>query len=54
MNIEVLLKIKLFCRMAGTASVATDPEIQFQFQALPDFLRSSGVETGYTQARDYN
>jgi len=41
-----------------TASVAwwseflgTDTESCVRFQALPDFLSSSGSETGYTQLR---
>jgi hypothetical protein len=31
-----------------------DPEIWVRFPALPDFLRSSGSGTGYTQPREYN
>jgi hypothetical protein len=34
--------------------LATDPEIQFQFPTVPDFLRSSGSGTGSTQPREYN
>jgi hypothetical protein len=32
--------------------LATDPEVQVRFSALPDFLRSSGSGTGSTQPRD--
>jgi hypothetical protein len=32
----------------------TDPEARVRFQALPDFLRSSGSGTGSTQLREYN
>jgi hypothetical protein len=34
--------------------LATDPEVQVRFQALPDFLRSSGSGTGSTQPHEYN
>jgi hypothetical protein len=34
--------------------LATDPEVRVGFQALPDFLRSSGSGTGPTQPREYN
>jgi hypothetical protein len=34
--------------------LATDAEIQVRFPALPDFLTSSGSETGFTQTREYN
>jgi hypothetical protein len=34
--------------------LATDPEVQVQFPALPDFLRSSGSGMGSTQPREYN
>jgi hypothetical protein len=34
--------------------LATDPEVGVRFQALPDFLRSSGSGTGSTQPREYN
>jgi hypothetical protein len=34
--------------------LATDPEVRVRFPALPDFLRSSGSETGSTQPREYN
>jgi hypothetical protein len=33
---------------------ATDPEVRVRVPALPDFLRSSGSETGPTQPREYN
>jgi hypothetical protein len=33
---------------------AADPEIQVRFPALPDFLRISGSETGYTQPSEHN
>jgi hypothetical protein len=33
--------------------LATDPEVQVGFPALPDFLRSSGSGTGSTQPREY-
>jgi hypothetical protein len=28
--------------------------VRFRFLALPDFLKSSGPETGSTQSREYN
>jgi hypothetical protein len=34
--------------------VATDPEVQVRFLALPDFLRSSGSGTESTQPREYH
>jgi hypothetical protein len=34
--------------------LATDPEIRVRFLALPDFLRSNGSGTGFTQPRKYN
>jgi hypothetical protein len=34
--------------------LATDPEVRVRFPALPDFLRSSGPGTGFTQPREYN
>jgi hypothetical protein len=34
--------------------LATDPEVRVRFPALPDFLRSSGSGTGFTQPREYN
>jgi hypothetical protein len=34
--------------------LATDPEARVRFPVLPDFLRSSGSETGSTQPREYN
>jgi hypothetical protein len=34
--------------------VATDPEIRVRFQALPDYLRSSGFGTVSTQLCEYN
>jgi hypothetical protein len=34
--------------------LATDPEVQVRFPALPDFLRSSGFGPGSTQPREYN
>jgi hypothetical protein len=37
-----------------SAFLATDPEAQVRFPALPDFLRSSGSGTGSTQSREYN
>jgi hypothetical protein len=50
-----------FRNNALTASVvwrseflATDPEVQVRFPALPDFLRSSGSGTGSTQPPEYN
>jgi hypothetical protein len=41
----------LFDRLSGP--VATDPEVQVRFQALPDFL-TNGSATGSTQPREYN
>jgi hypothetical protein len=32
--------------------LATDPEVPGSFPALPDFLRSSGSGTGFTQPRE--
>jgi hypothetical protein len=32
--------------------LATDPKVLFRLPALPDFLRSSGPGTGYTQPRE--
>jgi hypothetical protein len=34
--------------------LATDPEVLVRFPALPDFLRSSGSGSGFTQPREYN
>jgi hypothetical protein len=34
--------------------LATDPEVQIRFSALPDFLRSNGSGTGSTQPCEYN
>jgi hypothetical protein len=34
--------------------LATDPEEQVRFPALPDFLRSCGSGTGSSQPREYN
>jgi hypothetical protein len=34
--------------------LVTDHEVQVRFPALPDFLRSSGSGTGFTQPREYN
>jgi hypothetical protein len=34
--------------------LATDPEVQVRFPALPEFLIISGSGTGYTQPREYN
>jgi hypothetical protein len=34
--------------------LAADPEARVRFPALPDFLRSSGSQTGSTQTREYN
>jgi hypothetical protein len=34
--------------------LAADPELRVRFPALPDFLRSSGSGTGFTQPREYN
>jgi hypothetical protein len=55
------LNLYMFCRRKQTASVvqwleflATDPEVRVRFPALPDFLRSSGSGTGFTQPREYN
>jgi hypothetical protein len=33
--------------------LATDPEVHVRFPALPDFLRSSGSGTGFTQPNEY-
>jgi hypothetical protein len=37
---------------SGQEFMATDPEVRVRFLALPDVLRSSGSETGYTQPRE--
>jgi hypothetical protein len=34
--------------------LATHPEARVRFPAFPDFLRSSGSGTGFTQPREYN
>jgi hypothetical protein len=34
--------------------LATNPEVRVRFQALPNFLRSSGSGTGSTEPREYN
>jgi hypothetical protein len=34
--------------------LTTDPEVRVRFQALPDFLRSSGSGMGSTQPHEYN
>jgi hypothetical protein len=34
--------------------LTTDPEVRVRFQALPDFMTSSGSGTGSTQPREYN
>jgi hypothetical protein len=34
--------------------LATDPEVPSSIPALPDFLKSSGYEIGYTQPRECN
>jgi hypothetical protein len=34
--------------------LATDPDVRVLFQALPDFLGSSGSGTASTQPREYN
>jgi hypothetical protein len=34
--------------------LATDPEVPVRCPVLPDFLSSSGFETGSTQPREYN
>jgi hypothetical protein len=53
--------INIWYLYSRTASVvwwsefqATDPEVRVRFPALPDFLRSSGSETGYTQSCEDN
>jgi hypothetical protein len=49
-----------FLRKVGKSVVwwskflTTDPEVRVRFPALPDFLRSSGSGTGFTQPREYN
>jgi hypothetical protein len=44
----------IVCRLCGLATdLATDPEVQVRFLAVPHFLRSSGSETGCTQPHEY-
>jgi hypothetical protein len=40
-------------RWSSGQLLATDPEVQVRFPALPDFLRSSGSGTGPSQPREY-
>jgi hypothetical protein len=37
-----------------TEFVATDLDLRLRFPALPDFMRSSGSGTGFTQPREDN
>jgi hypothetical protein len=37
----------------GQEFLATDPEVQVRFSAIPELLRSSGSGTGSTQPREY-
>jgi hypothetical protein len=41
----------VFCGLVVRV-LATDPEVQARFPALPDFLRSSSSGTGSTQLRE--
>jgi hypothetical protein len=45
---------KLLASMYRSFAFATDPEVRVRFPALPDFLRSSGSETGSTQPHEFN
>jgi hypothetical protein len=47
-------KAKLVAGLGWVPDIKTDPEARVGFPALPDFLRSSGSETGSTQPREYN
>jgi hypothetical protein len=38
----------------GIQQLKMFPEARVRFPALPDFLRSSGSATGFTQSREYN
>jgi hypothetical protein len=42
------------CRSAESVILATDLEVQVLFPGLPNFLRSTGSVTGYTQPFEYN
>jgi hypothetical protein len=57
-DIRLRFKIDRFMlgRLCGLWSefLATVPEVQVRFPALPDFLRSNGPGTGSTQPREYN
>jgi hypothetical protein len=44
----------MFLESRTRPAAATDPEVRVRFPVLPDFLRSSGSETGSTQPREYN
>jgi hypothetical protein len=50
----VTLRRRIKTSITWSEFLATDPEVRFRFPELPDFLRSSGSETGSTQPRDYN
>jgi hypothetical protein len=39
---------------SGQSSLLQTPEAPVRFSTLPDFLRSSGSGTGFTQPREYN
>jgi hypothetical protein len=41
-------------RLSGLMDRVPDYRSRVRFPALPDFLRSSGSETGSTQPREYN
>jgi hypothetical protein len=45
---------KIITLVMALVFLATDPEVRVRFPAKPDFLRSSGSETGSSQPRDYN
>jgi hypothetical protein len=53
-NIGMFRKARTASVVLGSEFLAPDPEVHVRFPALPDFLRSSGSGTGFTQPREYN
>jgi hypothetical protein len=50
----VPVRYELNLYMLWSEFLASEPDAQVRFSALPDFLRSSGSGTGSTQLREYN